>query len=128
MALEMTSTKDTTVLGIDQENPIVAAARKHDGGTVARGHVHKPAAPPIDLDLGNHVDAHVVEEGGDDEEIERVTIGGQEWRVNAPARRSTINVFEGRTTPLLSTWRWRRQGSQVAEPRHWRGSGRRRRW
>ena len=104
MTLEMTSTNDGS-LAIDQENPIIAAARKsgEGEGPGVRKNQSKAAEAPTDLDLGDHIDIHVVEEGGaaedeSDDEAEgsknRVSIGGANWNVNKPSRRSTITVFE----------------------------------
>ena len=55
------------------------------------------------MGLDDHIDIHVVEEGGatedesgneDEGSNNRVSIGGIDWSVNKPSRRSTINVFE----------------------------------
>ena len=104
MTLEMTSTNDGS-FGIDQENPIIAAASKTGGGEGpgVQKNQSKAAEARTDLDLGDHIDIHVVEEGGaaEDESDDaaegnknRVSIGGANWSVNKPSRRSTIHVFE----------------------------------
>ena len=105
MTLEMTSTNDGP-LRIDQENPIIAATRKaaQGEGPGTRGNQSKAAEARTHLDLGDHINIHVVEsEGGaaedrSDDEVEgsegRVSIGGVDWSVKKPSRRSTIKVFE----------------------------------
>ena len=105
MTLEMTSTNDGP-LRIDQENPIIAATRKaaQGEGPGTRGNQSKAAEARTHLDLGDHINIHVVEsEGGaaedrSDDEVEgsegRVSIGGVDWSVKKPSRRSTITVFE----------------------------------
>ena len=81
-------------IGIEMTNPMVK---------LAEGSAGKADEAPTDLDLGDHIDINVVEEGGaaedeSDDEAEgsgnRVSIGGANWSVNKPSRRSTITVFE----------------------------------
>ena len=69
----------------------------------AEGSAGKADEAPTDSDLGDHIDIHVVKERGaaedeSDDEAEgsenRVSIGGANWSVNKPSRRSTISVFD----------------------------------
>ena len=115
MTLEMTPT--------NEENPIIAAASKTGGGAGpgVRTNQSKAAEAPTDLDPGDHIDIHVVEEGGaaedeSDDEAEgsknKVSIGGIDWSVNKPSRRSTINAFEQANVGELSGGA--SQGGQVS--------------
>ena len=80
---------------IEMTNPMVKK--------LAEGSAGKADEAPTDSDLGDHIDIHVVKERGaaedeSDDEAEgsenRVSIGGANWSVNKPSRRSTISVFD----------------------------------
>ena len=105
MVLEMTATNMGTI-GIDQENPIIAAARKDERGPGAQGTKSQeskkppPIAGPADLDLGDLIDVQIVEEGGaaedgnDEVRNDRLMIGRHSFSLKKPLRRSTMSVLE----------------------------------